>query len=57
MRNNATPGLDGLNAAFYKSAWPWIKQDVHNLVTEFYTSAQLSNDINKTYITLIPKKD
>lgn len=39
MRSNAAPGPDGLNAAFYKSAWSWIQQDVHNLVTEFYTSA------------------
>ena len=30
---------------------------MHKLVTEFYTSANLPADINKTYITLIPKKD
>jgi hypothetical protein len=24
MRSNASPGPDGLNAAFYKHAWPWI---------------------------------
>lgn len=24
MRNDASPGPDGLNAAFYKAAWSWI---------------------------------
>lgn len=41
MRNNASPGPDGLNALFYKSAWSWISQDVCNLVTEFYSTASL----------------
>jgi hypothetical protein len=39
MRSNASPGPDGLNAAFYKSAWTWIGKDVHILVTTFYTTA------------------
>jgi hypothetical protein len=25
MRSNASPGPDGINAAFFKSAWPWIR--------------------------------
>jgi hypothetical protein len=57
MRNNASPGPDGLNAAFYKSAWPWMKQDASNLVSQFYPSAHFSDDINKTFIALIPKKE
>jgi hypothetical protein len=57
MRSNAAPGLDGLNAAFYKSAWTWIQQDVYQMVTQFYQSAHLPIDINKTYIALIPKKE
>jgi hypothetical protein len=57
MRNNANPEPNGLNAAFYKSAWPWIKQDVSNLVTQFYSSTHFSDEINKTFITLIPKKE
>jgi hypothetical protein len=56
MRNNASPGPDGLNAAFYKSTWPWIKQDVAKLVTDFYSSSHFNEEINKTYIALIPKK-
>jgi hypothetical protein len=57
MRNNASPGPDGINAAFYKSAWSWIKDDIHTLVTNFYSTAHFDDDINKTFIALIPKKE
>jgi hypothetical protein len=56
MGSNASPGPDGLNVAFYKSAWPWIADDVYTVVREFYTSAFLHNDLNQTFIALIPKK-
>ena len=35
MRLNASPGPDGFNVAFYRAAWPWIKHDVHKLITDF----------------------
>jgi hypothetical protein len=57
MRSNAAPGPDGLNAAFYKSAWSWIQQDIQKLVTDFYTYAHMPTEINQTFITLIPKKN
>jgi hypothetical protein len=56
MRSNASPGPDGLNAAFYKSAWSSIASDVHSLVTSFYSSAFMQPEINQTFIVLIPKK-
>jgi len=56
MRSNASPGPDGLDAAFFKVAWPWISKDVHNLVTEFYSTTFLQPELNQTFITLIPKK-
>jgi hypothetical protein len=56
MRSNATPGPDGLNAAFYKATWNWSKHDVHHLVSDFYTNSTLPADLNRTFITLIPKK-
>ena len=56
MRSNASPGPDGLNAAFYKSAWPWISNDIHTLVSDFYTSAFMHPEVNQTFIALIPKK-
>jgi hypothetical protein len=56
MRNSAAPGPDGLNAAFHKAAWSWIKQEIYKVVAEFYAHAYIHPDINKTIITLIPKK-
>jgi hypothetical protein len=57
MRSNAAPGPDGMNAAFYKSAWSWLKQDIHKMMTDFYAHAYIPTEINKTYITLIPKNN
>jgi hypothetical protein len=48
--------LDGLSAAFYKSAWPWVADDVYTMVRDFYASGSLHIDINHTHIVLIPKK-
>jgi hypothetical protein len=56
IRSNASPGPDGLSAAFFKSAWQWISKDVHELVIEFYSSVFMHPDLNQTFIALIPKK-
>ena len=56
MRLTAAPGPDGLNVAFYRAAWPWIKQDIHKLVTDFYNSGNFPVTLNATEIVLIPKK-
>jgi hypothetical protein len=57
MRSKAAPGPDGLNAAFYKAAWNWVKDDIYQVVKDFYTHAHLPTDINQTFISLIPKKN
>jgi hypothetical protein len=57
MRSNAAPGPDGLNAAFYKSCWNWIKDDVYQVVLNFYNDAIIPPDINKTFIAPIPKNN
>ncbi|KAL6598646.1 hypothetical protein ACP70R_046345 [Stipagrostis hirtigluma subsp. patula] len=38
MKRDASPGPDGLNVAFYREAWRWIKHDVTRLVQDFYTT-------------------
>ncbi|WVZ70244.1 hypothetical protein U9M48_018924 [Paspalum notatum var. saurae] len=55
MRSDAATGPDGFNAAFYKAAWPWIAQDVVQIINNFYSTAVLPQGLNKTYIALIPK--
>lgn len=57
MRNDASPGPDGPNAAFYKAAWHWIGDDVTKLVQEFYYKGTLPPQLNETSIALIPKKN
>lgn len=56
MRTKASRGPDGLNVGFFKVAWPWISQDIKQLVTNFYSTATLKHQLNHTFITLIPKK-
>ena len=56
MRRNAAPGPDGLNVVFYRTAWSWIGDDVHDLVKSFYMTKHLPQGIKKTNIVLIPKK-
>lgn len=47
MRKNASPGPDGLNAAFYRSAWSWIKDDLMTLVQDFYQTGNIPPELNK----------
>jgi hypothetical protein len=56
IKNDASPGPDGLNAAFYKAAWNWIGDDITRLVQNFYCNAYLPHQLNETSIALIPKK-
>lgn len=57
MKTDASPGPDGLNVGFYKSAWPWIKKDITEMVKEFFLTGSLQAGMNDTNITLIPKKN
>ena len=56
MRADASPGPDGLNVAFYLTAWDWIGDAITNLVRQFYLSGVMPKHINNTNIALIPKK-
>lgn len=56
MRLKAAPGPDGLIVAFDLATWPWIKNDVHRLITDFYTSGILPTPLKATEAILIPKK-
>ncbi|GJN37359.1 hypothetical protein PR202_gb26301 [Eleusine coracana subsp. coracana] len=52
MKRDSSPRLDGLNVAFYRAAWPWIKDDVK----DFHNTGHLHHELNSTCIVLIPKK-
>ncbi|XP_026409878.1 uncharacterized protein LOC113304974 [Papaver somniferum] len=56
MENWSSPGPEGFQAGFYKSQWSSIGEDVCLMVKKFFETKNLSRKVNKTYISLIPKK-
>ncbi|KAK0607568.1 hypothetical protein LWI29_016836 [Acer saccharum] len=52
---NKAPGPDGLNLNFIKANWGVIRMDFMQFIQEFYDDGKIVRDLNKTFITLIPK--
>ncbi|CAM8990804.1 unnamed protein product [Rhodiola kirilowii] len=50
------PGIDGFPALFYQRFWEKIKSSVIQEVNVFWAEGRLDGNINRTLITLIPKK-
>jgi hypothetical protein len=55
LKNNKTPGTDGLNSEFYKVFWSRIKQLVIDSFLYALESGELSVDQKRAVITLTPK--
>lgn len=51
-----SPGLDGLLALFYKKYWDLVGDDICDVVLNFLNDGYMHDDINYTYVALIPKK-
>lgn len=49
------PGPDGFSFEFVKQHWDVLKNDVINMVHEFYEKAHIPTGCNSSFITLIPK--
>ncbi|XP_022007438.1 uncharacterized protein LOC110906644 [Helianthus annuus] len=49
------PGPDGYTAAFFKSAWPIVGNDVTCAIIDFFETGKLLRELNHTNIVLIPK--
>lgn len=49
------PGIDGYNALFFQKAWSIIGSSITVAVQDFFTHLQLPQQVNCTYVTLIPK--
>ena len=56
MPIDKSPGPDGFNGLFFKKCWPIICQDFCDLADAFHKGTVLLENINRSYITLIPKK-
>lgn len=56
MHSEKSQGPDGFNPAFYQAYWDILGQDLVNLCDNFIQNGYLPTGINRTQITLIPKK-
>ncbi len=57
MKNNKSPGSDGLTVEFYKIFWNDIKRYYVNSINYAFENGTLSELQNQGVLTLIPKKD
>ncbi|XP_020245045.1 uncharacterized protein LOC109823170 [Asparagus officinalis] len=55
MPDNKSPGPDGYGAAFFKSVWSVVGEEVTLAIEIFFKTWKLLGAINSTSITLIPK--
>lgn len=49
------PGPDGFPALFFHHYWDFISTDVSQAVLSFFNRGHLLKELNRTFITLIPK--
>jgi hypothetical protein len=55
MPCDRAPGPDGFNGLFLKKSWPIIQSDFYRLAKEFWEGNLKLENINGSYITLVPK--
>lgn len=57
MPSGKAPGLDGFTTDFFHHCWDIIIKDVWEVVEESWTSIQVLQAFNATFLTLIPKEE
>jgi hypothetical protein len=55
MPPDKSPGPDGFTGLFLKRCWPIIKQDFFKLIQDFHEGTLQLQNINESFITLVPK--
>ena len=55
MPPDKSPGPDGFNGLFLKKCWPIIKEDFYRLADDFHSGGLQLQNINGSFITLVPK--
>ncbi|KAJ0442317.1 putative RNA-directed DNA polymerase [Helianthus annuus] len=53
--DDKAPGPDGYSAAFFKKSWQIIGEEVIFAIKDFFNSGRLLQEINHTFLALIPK--
>jgi hypothetical protein len=56
MPVDRAPGPDGFNGLFLKKCWHIVNNDFYKLAADFYEEKIQLENINGSYITLVPKK-
>ncbi|KAK5837222.1 hypothetical protein PVK06_013032 [Gossypium arboreum] len=51
------PGLVGFNMCFFKGCWQLVREDLFNMMIEFFRTGKLKKSINSSFIALIPKTE
>ena len=58
MKNQESPGIDGLPIEYYKEFYEYLKDDLSQLFNNIlFTEKQSLKTMNQEVITLIPKKN
>jgi hypothetical protein len=55
MPSDKAPGPNGFNVIFLKKCWPMSKEDLYMLCFDFYEGTLDLQNINSSFITLVPK--
>lgn len=55
LDSNKAPGPNGLNGAFIKKVWEFLKEDFMLMISKFQNFGFLPKGMNFSFITLIPK--
>ncbi|KAM6583771.1 hypothetical protein CsatB_010773 [Cannabis sativa] len=56
MHPDKFPRPDEMTSGFFQKCWPIVKDDIINMVKQFFHNGPLPTDLNKTILVLIPKK-
>jgi hypothetical protein len=56
MPADRAPGPDDFNGLFVKRCWPIVQNEFYRLAQEFHAGTLNLQNINGSYITLVPKK-
>jgi len=55
LKDFKAPGLDGLHAGFFQRFWLIVGKSVVEEVRKIFAAMEIPEELNRTYITLIPK--
>lgn len=55
MSDDKSPGPDGFPTGFFKHNWNIVKEDMSEVILEFFKKGCLLREWNATFIMLIPK--